>query len=402
MECYLMPISIVGDSFTGYDRSNPMAVTTPSGAAANDVLILVVGRKAALTSSMSGWTLQHTQQAIDSAGPIDLFVDIYTKAYQGESSISVAFSTVSNINSLALILARTTSGQLEKIWAESFGEFSGGSGTIEDNGHRFPYRPEAALFDQIVIKTSVCNFATFGLTAFDSAVGGVNNNWASRSNSTQATPGNVSDNRLFVAAELLSAGDTMLDGSGIGSSSPENAHSKHVTGIHEGGSITLVLVDPADGGQHFIDCGPDADINTRIGVILDSAGRITFRGIDGDVVRSDKGDDPSIADLRGRGDAVKVAAGEWRASGDIVPTLAFTSVAPDTGIAAGGTEVVMTGTGFVSGMPVTVGDVAVVGLVIDSPTQATFYTPAGTAGDVDIVVTAGNQVKTLFNGFTYT
>jgi len=62
----------------------------------------------------------------------------------------------------------------------------------------------------------------------------------------------------------------------------------------------------------------------------------------------------------------------------------------------------MTGTGFVSGMAVTVDDVAVVGLVIDSPTQATFDTPAGTAGDVDIVVTAGNQVKTLFDGFTYT
>ena len=82
--------------------------------------------------------------------------------------------------------------------------------------------------------------------------------------------------------------------------------------------------------------------------------------------------------------------------------MGFTSVAPATGIAAGGTEVVMTGTGFVSGMAVTVDDVAVVGLVIDSPTQATFDTPAGTAGDVDIVVTAGNQVKTLFDGFTYT
>lgn len=84
----------------------------------------------------------------------------------------------------------------------------------------------------------------------------------------------------------------------------------------------------------------------------------------------------------------------------INPTVA--SVAPPTGSTAGGTTVVVTGTGFLAGAQVTFGGSAATGEVVDSSTQITCVTPAHAAGAVDVVVTnTDTGFGTLASGYTY-
>ncbi len=67
------------------------------------------------------------------------------------------------------------------------------------------------------------------------------------------------------------------------------------------------------------------------------------------------------------------------------PTVA--TVAPDFGVATGGTAVVLTGTNLLGATAVTFGAVDAPGFVVDSATQISVSAPAGTAGDVQITVT---------------
>ncbi len=68
------------------------------------------------------------------------------------------------------------------------------------------------------------------------------------------------------------------------------------------------------------------------------------------------------------------------------PTL--TSVSPDSVSTLGGDTVVLTGTGFTDATAVSFGDTAATSFTVDSDTQITAVTPAGTAGaDADVLVT---------------
>jgi hypothetical protein len=62
------------------------------------------------------------------------------------------------------------------------------------------------------------------------------------------------------------------------------------------------------------------------------------------------------------------------------------SIAPTSGVPAGGTPVVITGTGFVTGATVTVGGAALTGVVV-TPTSISGLTPAHAMGPVDVIVT---------------
>jgi hypothetical protein len=88
-------------------------------------------------------------------------------------------------------------------------------------------------------------------------------------------------------------------------------------------------------------------------------------------------------------------------SATTTPTV--TAISPTSGPVSGGTNVTITGTGFVSGATVTIGGAAATNVVVDGTgTSITATTPAGTAGAVDVVVTnAGGQGATLTGGFTY-
>jgi hypothetical protein len=78
---------------------------------------------------------------------------------------------------------------------------------------------------------------------------------------------------------------------------------------------------------------------------------------------------------------------EQYACGVIAPPPVVSSVAPTSGPAAGGTAVVLTGTGFVAGAAVTVGGASATGVTVEGTTSIDATTPAlspGTLNDVSV------------------
>ena len=78
-----------------------------------------------------------------------------------------------------------------------------------------------------------------------------------------------------------------------------------------------------------------------------------------------------------------------------------TSVSPNSGVAAGGTAVTITGTNFAAGATVTFGSASATNVVVVNSTTITATTPAGSAGAVTVTVTVSGQSGSLTNGFTY-
>jgi IPT/TIG domain len=77
------------------------------------------------------------------------------------------------------------------------------------------------------------------------------------------------------------------------------------------------------------------------------------------------------------------------------------TVAPNNGLAAGGTVVTITGTHFAAGATVTFGGTTATNVVVVSSTSITATTPAHAAGAVTVTVTVSGQSGNLTNGFTY-
>jgi hypothetical protein len=84
-----------------------------------------------------------------------------------------------------------------------------------------------------------------------------------------------------------------------------------------------------------------------------------------------------------------------------VDALATTAVSPARGPQAGGTSVTLSGRGFADGMRVRLGGIDVVDLTVSSPTTATFVTPGGPGGPVDVLVERGDERARLVDGFRY-
>ncbi len=80
-----------------------------------------------------------------------------------------------------------------------------------------------------------------------------------------------------------------------------------------------------------------------------------------------------------------------------------TSLAPASGTIAGGTTVVITGTGFTGATGVTFGGTTGTGTIVNSATQITTTSPAHAAGTVDVLVTTpgGTSPNTSADNFTY-
>jgi hypothetical protein len=85
---------------------------------------------------------------------------------------------------------------------------------------------------------------------------------------------------------------------------------------------------------------------------------------------------------------------------DAVP-VAIRSVSPATGPIAGGTKVVVTGSGFATGAVVRFGGVPATGVTFVSANLLTAIVPAHAAGNVDVSVTASNATTTSSQAFTY-
>jgi uncharacterized repeat protein (TIGR02543 family) len=85
-----------------------------------------------------------------------------------------------------------------------------------------------------------------------------------------------------------------------------------------------------------------------------------------------------------------------------IPAPTVTAISPSSGPTAGGTSVTISGTGFVSGITVTIGGTEATNVFFGSATSLTATTPALSAGAKDVVVTTPDtQTGTLTGGFTY-
>ena len=90
---------------------------------------------------------------------------------------------------------------------------------------------------------------------------------------------------------------------------------------------------------------------------------------------------------------------------DLAPSgLTLSQVSPSIAPNTGGTNLTLTGSGFLSGATVTIGGIPATGVVVLSATQLTCTLPAQprTCGPAGIVVTnPGNQMVTAASLFTY-
>lgn len=78
------------------------------------------------------------------------------------------------------------------------------------------------------------------------------------------------------------------------------------------------------------------------------------------------------------------------------------SISPNTGSAAGGTDVTIRGSGFAAGASVTIGGVPATDVNVRASDMITAKTPASAvAGTVDIVATVNGKTSTLAGGFRY-
>ncbi len=108
----------------------------------------------------------------------------------------------------------------------------------------------------------------------------------------------------------------------------------------------------------------------------------------------------AVASAAGLNDSA-VASGTYTISTNPPPTVS--TVSPNSGSAAGGPSVTITGTGFLAGASVTFGTTAATNIVVVSSTSITARTPAHAAGAVNLTVTnTDGQSYTLPNAFTYT
>ncbi len=84
-----------------------------------------------------------------------------------------------------------------------------------------------------------------------------------------------------------------------------------------------------------------------------------------------------------------------------IPVPTITTVSPNSGPAAGGTTVTITGTNLTGASAVTFGGLAATSVTVVSATSVTCVTPAKAAGAVNVVLTTPGGSVTKTNAFTY-
>ena len=89
----------------------------------------------------------------------------------------------------------------------------------------------------------------------------------------------------------------------------------------------------------------------------------------------------------------------WRQL-DNQPPPTITSITPASGIVTGGTAITIIGTGFSSGLELTIGGAAATGIALTGVTQITAVTPAGTAGARELSIT-NSDGQYITGTFTY-
>jgi formylglycine-generating enzyme required for sulfatase activity len=96
------------------------------------------------------------------------------------------------------------------------------------------------------------------------------------------------------------------------------------------------------------------------------------------------------------------------AAGTVTASQSFTympasvsSIAPNTGTAAGGSQITITGAYLALTTGVTVGGAPCTAVTVVNATTVTAVTPAGTLGNADVVITGGKGTITVLGGYRY-
>ena len=105
---------------------------------------------------------------------------------------------------------------------------------------------------------------------------------------------------------------------------------------------------------------------------------------------------------RAAAQAVKEGILKGAQAATAAPPPTLSAITPNTGPAAGGTHVIITGTGFDSVTSVTFGDTAAT-ITHQNSTALEVTTPCGETGVIDVVVTSKDGHKVTWTaGFTFT
>ena len=134
----------------------------------------------------------------------------------------------------------------------------------------------------------------------------------------------------------------------------------------------------------------------------------------GDItLKSDQASDDTVGDTTSIFYGTKVDTGQpsgtytatvvYTAVSNSFPSPTITSLSPNTGSTAGGTNVTIAGTNFYDTSSVTIGGTACASYTVNSPTSITCTTPAHAAGTVDVTVTTahGTSANTASDDYTY-
>lgn len=81
--------------------------------------------------------------------------------------------------------------------------------------------------------------------------------------------------------------------------------------------------------------------------------------------------------------------------------ITVSSISPREGPIGGGTQVTITGLGFLEGAEVRIADVPLTNVVVVSDQEITATTVAGASGTFDVIVNTADAEAVLFNGFTF-
>ena len=102
--------------------------------------------------------------------------------------------------------------------------------------------------------------------------------------------------------------------------------------------------------------------------------------------------------------AITTAGGTATGTGEytyVVPVPTFTNIASASGPIAGGTSVIITGTGFTGATSVTFDGTAATSFTVNNSAQIIATTPAHAAGAVDLVITTPGGAATAIAAYTY-
>lgn len=110
--------------------------------------------------------------------------------------------------------------------------------------------------------------------------------------------------------------------------------------------------------------------------------------------------EPATSPFGGTRTGSDATPGGGALAANAAPTIS--KVEPNVGFTTGGTQVIITGTGFSQGSTVMFGDISSLAAEVLSNTSIRAFTPQHPAGSVSITVTSrGVQSAPLLNGFTY-